>query len=34
MEASEKNGDSSGHRGQEVASLQGLTEPVTFRFNV
>jgi hypothetical protein len=31
---SEKNGHTCGHRGQEVASVQGLTKPVTLRFNV
>ena len=34
MEVSEKNGDTYGHRVQEVALLQGLTECVTLRFNV
>ena len=29
-----KNGDSSGYRGQEVASLQALTKRVTLRFDV
>ena len=33
-ETPEKNGGSSGHRDQEVASLQRLTERVTLRFNV
>jgi len=33
-EASEKNGDTCGHRVQEVALLQGLTKRVTLRFNV
>jgi hypothetical protein len=34
MEASEKNRDGSGHRVQELTSLQGLTKRVTVRFNV
>ena len=32
--ASEKNGSSSGHRAQEVTSLQSVTENVTLRFDV
>ena len=34
QEVPEKNGDSSGHRNQDVASLQLLTKRVTTRFNV
>ena len=34
MKTSGKNGDRSGHRVQEVSSLQALTEPATLRFNV
>jgi hypothetical protein len=34
MEAQKENGGSSGHKVQEVASLQALTERVTLRFNV
>ena len=34
VETAEKNGDTSGHRLQEVALLQALTEHVTLRFNV
>ena len=34
LEEQKKNGDSSGHRVQEVTSLQALTKRVTLRFNV
>jgi hypothetical protein len=34
VESPEKNGDTCGHRIQEVPSLQALTERVTLRFNV
>jgi len=34
VETPEKNEDTCGHRGQEMASLQGLTKRVTLRFNV
>ncbi len=33
-EIPETNGDTCGHRGQEVALLQALTERVTLLFNV
>jgi hypothetical protein len=34
METSEKNGDTCGHRVQEVLLLQGLTKHMILRFNV
>ncbi len=34
VETPEKNGDTCGHRDQEVSSLQILTKRATLRFNV